>query len=142
MKHTAAIALFLVASFISAASASAQDHRVKVTVPFNFTVGDQALPSGTYMIGSQNTNPAILEIRNWDKHVHILTLAQPSQRYAEHDNALVFHKYGGEYFLSDIRTENSSMNVHFPTTKAEKKARARNEEAGLFPSDPVLIALD
>lgn len=142
MKNLTAIALFVVATFIAAGTAPAQDHMVKATVPFNFTIGDQTLPSGTYTIGSTVYAPNVLEIRNRDKKVEILSLGQPDQNNPRQDNMLVFHKYGNQYFLSEIRSESSSMNLHFPTTKAEKRARAQVEEAGLFVNDPVLIALN
>jgi len=54
----------------------------------------------------------------------------------------VFHKYGNQYFLSDIFSEGASMNVHFPTTKAERQAKAEVERAGVRANEPVLIALN
>jgi hypothetical protein len=142
MKNIAAIALFVVATFIAAGPAHAQDHLVKATVPFNFTVGDQALPSGTYTIGSRMTTADVLAIRNWDKKVNILSMGLPNQGNPGHDNTLVFHKYGNQYYLSEIRSEGASIDVRFPVSKAEKRARAQAEEARLFVDHPVLIALN
>jgi hypothetical protein len=142
MKNIAAIALFVVATFVAAGPAHAQDHLVKATVPFAFTVGDQTLPSGTYTIGSPANSRNLLAIRNWDKKVNILSMGLDNQGNPGHDNTLVFHKYGNQYYLSEIRSEGASIDVHFPTTKAEKRARAQVEEAGLFVNDPVLIALN
>lgn len=142
MKNIAAIALFVVATFIAAGPAHAQDHSVKATVPFNFTVGDQTLPSGTYTIGSRTTSPDVLAMRNWDKKVNILSMGQTNQGNPGHDNTLVFHKYGNQYFLSEIRSEGTSINIHFPATKAEKRAKSLAEEARLFVDHPVLIALN
>jgi hypothetical protein len=142
MKNIAAIALFVVATFTAAGSASAQDNQVKATVPFNFTVGDQHLPSGTYMIGSGITSPNLLAIRNWDKKVNILSLVMPNDGNRGRDNTLVFHKYGNQYFLSEIRSEGASIDVRFPTTKAEKRAKSQAEEARVSVDDPVLIALN
>jgi len=142
MKNIAAIALFVLASFVAAGPAHAQDHMVKATVPFNFTVGDRLLPSGTYTIGSRMTTPDVLAIRNWDKKVNILSMGLANQSNPEHDNTLVFHKYGNQYYLSEIRSEGASIDVRFPVSKSEKRARAQVEEAGLFVDDPVLIALN
>ena len=142
MKNIAAIAFFIVATFTAAGPASAQDYQVKATVPFNFTVGDQTLPSGTYTIGSRMTSPNLLAIRNWDKKVNILSMGLPNEGNPGHDNTLVFHKYGNQYYLSEIRSEGASIDVRFPTTKAEKRAKARAEEARLFVDHPVLIALN
>jgi hypothetical protein len=141
MKNVTAIALFIASTFIAAGSAPAQDHLVKAAVPFSFTVGDQTLPSGTYTIDSRMTSPNLLAIRNWDKKINILTMGHSDQSDPRSENTLVFHKCGDQYFLSDIHSEGASINVHFPTTKAEKRARAEVEEAGLHVNDPVLIAL-
>jgi hypothetical protein len=141
MKNIAAIAFLIAATFTAAGSASAQDAGVKATVPFNFTVGDLALPSGTYTIRSSMPTPGALVIRNWDAKVAVISLGEPTQGNNMQDNTLVFHKYGSQYFLSEIRSEGASMNVHFAATKAEKRARAQAEEARLVVDDPVLIAL-
>ena len=53
MNRISAIALFVAASFVTAGSALAQDHRVQATVPFSFTVNGATLPAGTYTIGSE-----------------------------------------------------------------------------------------
>ncbi len=141
MKNIAAIALVIVATFIAAGPAPAQDRVVKATVPFNFTVGEQTLPSGTYIIGPTSTAPNLITMRNWDKHVAVMSLGQSGQSYRGTDNTLVFYQYGGQYFLRDIHSEGASMHVHFTPSKAEKRAKSQVEEAGRFVNDPVLIAL-
>jgi hypothetical protein len=140
MKNIAALAL-LVATTFAVDSALAQDHQIKSTVPFNFTVGDRTLPSGTYVISSDMTSPELVTMRNWAKKAGAFSLGLPNQSNPTQDNSLVFHKYGNQYFLSDIRSDSVSMHVHFPTTKAEKRAKARVEEARLSSDEPVLIAL-
>jgi hypothetical protein len=142
MKNIAAIALFIVAVFTVAGPVSAQERMVKATVPFNFTVGDQTLPAGTYTMGSTAPNPDLVAIRNWDKKINVLSLGLPNSSTRAYDSKLVFHKYGNQYFLREIRSEGTSINIYFPTTKAEKRAREQVQEAGLFVDDPVLIALN
>jgi hypothetical protein len=68
-------------------------------------------------------------------------MGQPGQSNPTNENKLMFHKYGNQYFLSDIRSGGASMNVHLPTSKAEKRAKSQVEEARLYVNDPVLIAL-
>lgn len=141
MKSTVAIALLIVASFVSTGSASAQEHRVQATIPFTFAVGNRTLPAGTYTIGSEANSPTVLQIRSWKNKVNMLTMGQPNQENSSQQNELVFHKYGDRYFLSEIRTQGDAMNVHLPTSKAEKEARTQTEEARLPVEEPVLIAL-
>jgi hypothetical protein len=142
MKNIAAIALFVAGTFVVAGQAYAQDHALKANVPFNFTVGNRTVPAGTYTISSDMADPDLVAIRNYAKKVGVMSLGQPGESNPRHDNTLVFHKYGNQYFLSEIRSADAAMNIHFATTKAEKRARTLVEEAGLFVNDPVLIALN
>jgi hypothetical protein len=54
----------------------------------------------------------------------------------------VFHKYGNQYFLSQICYADSSTKVQFSTSKAEKRARTQINEAGLRVNNDVMIALN
>jgi hypothetical protein len=49
--------LFTLAVFVTAGSALAQDRAVWATVPFDFTVADKLLPSGTYTITPEASKP-------------------------------------------------------------------------------------
>jgi len=144
MKRIAAIALLAASTFITAGSVLAQDSPVKATIPFNFTVGSSTLPAGSYTISSRTASGDVLALSNWQKNVNVLTMGMPNQN-PERSNVLVFHKYetkdGAKYFLSEIRS-GGALNVRFTATKAEKRAKAQIEEAGLFVSDPILLALN
>jgi hypothetical protein len=141
MKHIAAIALFVVASFLTAGKAIAQDHAVQATVPFNFTINGTTLPAGNYTLGSDISSPHLLKITDRQKGAHAMVMTQPSSAGNQQANVLVFHRYGNEYFLSEIRSDASSMYVRIPTSKQEKRAKAETEEAGLRTSDDVIVAL-
>jgi hypothetical protein len=141
MKRIAAIALFIAASFLTAGSAMAQDHTVMATIPFNFTVDGHLLPAGHYTLGTQPSSPRILRITDWEKGVRILTVAMPNSSEQRQANVLVFHKYGNQYFLSEIRSEISSMDVRLSTSKLEKRARTEPQQAGLRSNDDVIVAL-
>jgi hypothetical protein len=141
MKRIAAFALFVAATFITAGSALAQDHGVKATVPFNFTVNGSWLPAGNYTIGSDSTSANIFNITDREKSVHILAMGLTDPNYPGRSSKLVFHKYGDQYFLSEICYANSSTKVDFPLSKAEKNAKAQAQEAGLRVNNDVMIAL-
>jgi len=140
MKYLTAIALFLAATFITAGKAIAQDYAVRATIPFNFTVNGSQLPAGNYTLGSDITNPLVLKIWDRTQHVHIMVLAMPSADEKRKANQLVFHKYGDQYFLSEIRSQESAINVQLVTSKQEKKARTETQVAGLLVNNDVIIA--
>ena len=143
MNRISAIALIVAASFVTAGSAMAQDHRAQATVPFNFTVNGNYVPAGTYTIGSEVNSPNLITITDREKNVHLLALAMPDSNTSSGANKLVFHHYGNQYFLSEIRCESASMNVQLATSKAEKRAQAaQTQEAGLRVNNDVMIALN
>jgi hypothetical protein len=141
MKHIPAIALFIAATFITAGKAIAQDYAVRATIPFNFTVNGSRLPAGNYTLGSDITNPRVLKISDRTQHVHVMVLAMPSADEKRKANQLVFHKYGDQYFLSEIRSQESAINLQLATSKQEKWARQETQQAGLRVNDEVMIAL-
>lgn len=127
MKRITTIALFAIASVLGAGKALAQGHAVKVTVPFNFTVGKNLLPPGIYKILPVTDN--VIEIRNQDSQVSILSQISPDSNLSKNGGELVFDKYDGQYFLREILVESAALSVNLPPTKAEQ--RARRQEAML-----------
>jgi hypothetical protein len=140
MKNLTAIALFVAAGFVTAGSALAQDHKVTANVPFNFTVDGRTLPAGNYTIGNDANSPRMLTIADRKDGVAIMAITIPDSGYAA-DNKLVFHRYGNQYFLSEVRTTSGAMTCHLPTSKQEKWAKAQTQEASLRVNNDVLIAL-
>jgi hypothetical protein len=142
MQRILAIALVLVSTLFVAGTSSAQEHRVKATVPFSFTVGDFTLPAGTYTIGSSANSPDVLVLRNLEKNIKIVTTGRSNQSNPQNIDALVFHTCGNKYFLSQIRSEGASINIDFSATRAEKRAWTQYTVARRLVDAPVLIALN
>ncbi len=139
MKRTIAAIALLVASCFVTAGVLAQG--VKATIPFDFTVSNNAVPAGTYTITPSSTNDTLLDIANLQKKVRILSMAQDNAGKTGRDNVLVFHRYGDQYFLSEIRSETASMNLYLPPSKAEKRAKWQTQVAGVPVSSDVIVAI-
>jgi hypothetical protein len=101
-----------------AMSMHAQD-LVRVSVPFDFTVGGQNLPHSTYEISRvETTNMEMLSVRNLeDQSETELVLAKTNETVGE--PKLLFDRYGGKYFLAGIVTQDGSYDL--PQTKAEQR---------------------
>ena len=132
MKRITALA-FLTAALISMASVRAHAQAPAFKVPFEFTVGNQVLPAGTYQVSYYATKNAIL-IRGEDERFHAFTSIQPADPSAS-DSEVVFTKYGNQYFLHEVLCGPVSMNVALPTSRMEKQARI--QEAQLPHSETV-----
>jgi hypothetical protein len=138
MKRTTAIALITMANFALAGTSFAQSNGVRATVPFDFTVGSKLLPSGTYTIQTNSTSPNVIMIRSHDKPLATLSLVHQDSNKSPNGGKLLFHKYGGQYFLSEILCDQAGMNVELPPSKTEK--RAQLQQATLQSSSQTVVA--
>jgi len=138
MKRTTAIALLAIANFAMAGTSFAQSNGVQATVPFDFTVGSKLLPSGTYTIQQDSKNENVIMIKSHDKPIAVLSLVNRDSNKSPNGGQLLFHKYGGQYFLSEILCEQADMNVAIPPSKTEK--RAQLQQATLESSSQTAVA--
>jgi hypothetical protein len=136
MKRITATALLAIANLAMAGTSFAQSNGVQANVPFDFTVGNQVLPSGTY--GIQTQSSGLIMIRNHDKPISVLALVDQDETKSPNGGKLIFHKYGDHYFLSEILSDSASMNVELHPSKTEK--RVRLQQAMVTPSSEVFIA--
>ena len=138
MKRTTAIALLAIANFAMAGTSFAQSNGVQATVPFDFTVGTKLLPPGTYTIQKKSINANVILIESHDKPIATFYLVNRDSNKSPNGGQLLFHKYGGQYFLSEILCEQADMNVEIPPSKSEK--RAQLQQATLEPSSQTAVA--
>lgn len=102
-------------------------------VPFEFTVGNNAsLPGDTYRLSRMDGHPEMLFVRGEQTGTFVRT----NETSLPRDGAapsLVFHRYGDEYFLREVRWEGSAR-LDLPETKAERIAAEarRNRSASLM----------
>jgi|SoiMethySBSTD1v2_1073268.scaffolds.fasta_scaffold177895_2 hypothetical protein len=118
-RRVALMAAMLVLFLLSAGAAQAE---VRITVPFDFSVGKVLLPSGTYAIGKIGAAQTLLQLQNSKikagviEQIHAVELdrGQVSQ-----DDKLVFHRYGNQYFLAQFWVAGSATGFELRRTKVE-----------------------
>ncbi len=89
--------------FILLAVGMAQSQNtVRVIIPFNFTVARQNFSAGEYTLSQDRISRAMV-LRNQEGQVlcHILTYSVETSAVSN-SGKLVFHRYGGHYFLAQI----------------------------------------
>jgi hypothetical protein len=102
VKKYSLIVALLAGIASSSLSLRAQEAKVIVTVPFEFVVGTQTLPSGTYTVSRASavaSSPLILS--NRDHSMFLLPTAFDS---VESDAAVSFDQVGEGHVLSQIKT--------------------------------------
>jgi hypothetical protein len=130
MNRIAAIALLAGAAFTTGSCAKAQSAVVEVNVPFNFTINNTSLPAGTYTFGFDSLNPDLLIIRDRTSEVKAKDLGLRGSIDPGTPRTLIFHHYGSQYFLSEVRFGSASNGIFLPATKSERQVRkvSQNED--------------
>jgi hypothetical protein len=132
MKRITALA-YLAATLISMGSACAHAQAPAFKVPFDFTVGNKALPAGTYQASYVGENAILIRSKDGRAGAMTTTVADDKESYGV--GKLIFAKYGNQYFLHEVLCSDVSMNVEIPKSTREK--RARIQEAQLPHSETV-----
>jgi hypothetical protein len=106
MKHIRrAIALTGLVLLVTASSVFAQtDRQTLVNIPFNFTVGEKALPAGKYLIRrNRKDSDTVWVIQNKESGEAAMLLTRRVQANENQEDAkFVFRKYDDLYFLSEF----------------------------------------
>ncbi len=95
-------------------------------IPFEFSVGNKVLPAGEYTV-SQMTQDTLV-IRNVDFSASDIVLTIPTRaRTTPNESALVFNRYGDQYFLSKVWTTGNDTGRELSKPPAEEELiRARS----------------
>ena len=141
MKRIPTLASFALAASLAislaAPGACAQGVDLKVRIPFQFIVGEAAMPAGTYLVSSPESG--VIRIANVDRSIAATVTTTHDFRDPQGQDKLVFNKYGELYFLHTIIcAQTAQMNVDLATWKSEKRARA--QEAKLDQFQQVMVA--
>jgi len=119
--HRFVTAFAAAAAFATVAPALAQTEvHLIVRVPFAFTVGDANLPSDTYHLSRMSGHREMLFLRG-DRTGALVRTDEVRLPRTDANPSLVFHRYGDQYFLREIRWEDTAQ-LDLPETKAERNA--------------------
>jgi hypothetical protein len=130
MNRIVAIALLAGVAFTTGSCAKAQSAAIEVNVPFNFTINNTFLPAGTYTFGFDSMYPDLLIVRDRTMEVKAKDLGLRGSIDTRRPRTLIFHHYGSQYFLSEVRFGSASNGIFLPATRSERQARkvSQNED--------------
>jgi hypothetical protein len=136
MKHIITATLLAAASLMAHRDASAQS-KLQVTVPFEFTVGQDLLPAGTYEINY--VQPQAIELSNQAKHINVFAVITSTDDVRQSPDKMIFNRYGNRYFLNEIHGGYGQSARKVSVSKREQ--RLRLEEASLVTQQKTLVAM-
>lgn len=101
---------------------------VVVDVPFAFSVAEQRLPAGHYIVGAAGTDL----IRIFNAQTPGLFVPTHSGVRSKSDaSKLVFHRYGNSYFLSSVWITGNTFGKEMFRSRAERELEAQRAEMEL-----------
>lgn len=123
MKHVILTAL-AVASLFAGGNLFAQN-MLEATIPFDFYIGEAAMPPGTYEIRPFAEH--VLMVQHCCKGIAAFYPTYHNGTVQDDKAMLVFHKYvasPAKYFLSEVRGLPDSGRLALPASSLEKELRA------------------
>jgi hypothetical protein len=120
----------VMAMFVMVGSAQAQSlsNKMRINIPFEFSVGDSKLPAGEYSIGRamSTSGDAVLLISNVNYSDSVFPLTNSAQSLDPKDvNTLVFHRYGEQYFLYQVWPAGGTYGRELVKSRSEREAQRR-----------------
>lgn len=106
---------------------------IRAEVPFAFYAGRLLLPPGSYVFTvDQPDEPGLLTIqkRNGREHELLLTVAEHGGPGVAGETRLVFDRYGGDNFLSQIWVAGLDEGRTVPKTEVERERAALMRQGG------------
>jgi len=108
---------------------AAQNNRIVMSIPHDFTVSKNTLAAGQYIISRPLPNDLrVFAFRGEAKHQKTtVTTNTRTGDAAAQDTELVFARYGETYFLRSIRVRGSRDFYDVPMSSVEKEAAAKDK---------------
>jgi hypothetical protein len=113
-------------SMIAALAVSAGNAQVtpqaRANIPFGFIVHNKTLTAGEYVVGPSHD---VIVIRSADNKKSILVMGKDTRsKQVQKTGKLVFHRYGNEYFLSEVWTPGDEWGHRLSKTRREREIAA------------------
>jgi len=106
-KALTTISFLIAIAMVAFGSAQGQSlaNPIKVQIPFEFTVADKTMPAGEYLVGrlTEHLSDNVVTISSKDGSRLAIRLTNAVQSLdAKDKSTLIFHRYGDQYFLSQV----------------------------------------
>jgi hypothetical protein len=131
MKRTTWMLMAVLMVFSGLAGAQLMGNsRIGAQVPFEFVVANKINPAGEYVVQAATMDRTLLTMRGTNSKVNIFLPTSLDETTKAADScALVFNRYGDQYFLSGIKLQGSKIAYHLSESRAEAELRAQNASA-------------
>lgn len=134
------IAIIVLLNVWTAGEVSAQSSRAaKVTIEFDFQIGDKKYPAGDYIVESVSaTSDNLLQIRNANGKTKKLIVANLSNAGKREEPKLIFQRYGENFFLSKVFLDGTNWGY---ALRSSRKQRESEKNLASAPTETVEVSI-
>jgi hypothetical protein len=123
-KGLRTITMLSVLLMLTAVSVCAQSRNKRaINIPFDFIVGQKTLPAGEYIVEPNHRDfDRVWLIQSRDGRTSALfTTKQVQTKETPEQAKLIFHKYAGQYFLSQVWTPGGNTGHELLMARTERE---------------------
>ena len=102
LRSQITICLLFTAAAITLSAQTTNQRLMTVNIPFAFSVENSSLPEGEYTIFTVTPERSIRIVSSDGKHSAIVNTLPNYAKSPSENSRLVFHRYGDEYFLTQV----------------------------------------
>jgi hypothetical protein len=117
--------------------------RVSADVPFNFMVGNKEFKAGKYTVGqsSESSTSTTLIIRSKDNNDMANFNVNNVYGKGKPQAKLIFHRYGNQYFLSQVFDGESEQGSALVKSTAEREAAKKRDVITQNAGEPEVVTV-
>ena len=129
------------------AKAQSLAYGLRVTVPFDFKVGNKTFPAGRYAVVRAQQDDSVIKISSLEGKTNSFRSTIPVTIVkAKKRSTLLFHRYGDQYFLSQILPGGAAIGRSLPLSRSERDLKNQQGnsigEASLREPETITVAAD
>ena len=131
MKKKALVVLAMATLLITASVGFSFSHPwgfgVRADIPFDFVVGTKTLPKGTYTVELHDSIHNVLIVQGQDNGETAFagSIRVSAEDIEDNSPKLIFHRYGDQYFLSQVWSGARLAGKELPKSQQEREHLAQ-----------------
>ena len=132
----------LAVSVASSARAQTPFTRLRVRIPFDFSVRGRILPAGEYEINRVGETPEVLLLSGVTNRDHaVFNTESVVASKIPNRGKIVFHRYGDSYFLSEVFVGGEQTGRELPESHQERALEREMAAGNNKKNQPETVAL-
>jgi hypothetical protein len=136
------LTLTCIAALTALALAAVPSTIMTAKIPFEFHVGSNTFPAGTYVV-SRAASPGVVILRNeHDAQKNVATITNTNNSPTTNKSAMLqFRRYGNQYFLAIVMPFDSTTNLELQKSRSERAAAEGAKNLAGKPVQPEIVSV-